>query len=73
MMSRNHLQTATVLAWALLLCAWGCPSQAGDRNGQGPLVGKPAPPFSVQGVYHEPLALEAFKGHILVLQFGASW
>lgn len=40
---------------------------------QGPLVGKPAPAFQVQGIYHENCCLEAFKGHILVMQFGASW
>ncbi|HWI58926.1 MAG TPA: hypothetical protein VNZ22_16995 [Bacillota bacterium] len=39
----------------------------------GPLVGKPAPAFQVQGIYNESLSLETFKGHILVMQFGASW
>ena len=39
----------------------------------GPLVGKPAPAFQVQGIFDESLSLEAFKGHILVMQFGASW
>jgi hypothetical protein len=40
---------------------------------QGPLLGKPAPAFQVQGIYEETLSREAFKGHILVMQFGASW
>jgi hypothetical protein len=40
---------------------------------QGPLLGKPAPEFHVQGIFKEDLSLEAFKGHILVMQFGASW
>lgn len=39
----------------------------------GPLVGKPAPAFRVQGIFDESLSLEAFKRHILVMQFGASW
>ena len=39
----------------------------------GPLVGKTAPEFEVQGIYCEPLSLHAFRGHILVMQFGASW
>jgi hypothetical protein len=44
-----------------------------DAVKQGPLLGKPAPAFRVQGIYEESLCLEAFKGHILVMQFGASW
>jgi hypothetical protein len=40
---------------------------------QGPLLGKPAPAFHIQGIFNEPLSLESFKGHILVMQFGASW
>ena len=27
----------------------------------------------VQGIFNETLSLETFKGHILVMQFGASW
>ena len=37
------------------------------------LVGKPAPEFRLKGIYSEDYSLEKFKGHILVLQFGASW
>ena len=44
-----------------------------DTVKQGPLLGKPAPAFHVQGIYQENLSLETFKGHILVMQFGASW
>ena len=40
---------------------------------QGPLVGKRAPQFRVQGIYHEEYSLDTFKGHILVMQFGSSW
>jgi hypothetical protein len=36
-------------------------------------VGKVAPEFHIQGIYNEPYSLETFKGHILVIQFGASW
>jgi len=73
MSSRNHLKSAATLAWALLLCGFGCRSAASEADGQGPLVGKPAPAFRVQGIYQELLTLESFKGHILVLQFGSSW
>ncbi len=39
----------------------------------GALLGKPAPAFHLNGMYHEDYSLESFKGHILVMQFGASW
>ena len=48
-------------------------SSGADTVRQDPLVGKPAPAFLVQGIYEESLSIEAFKGHILVMQFGASW
>ncbi len=38
-----------------------------------PLLGTKAPEFHIQGIYNEPYSLESFKGHILVMQFGASW
>ncbi len=40
---------------------------------QGPLLGKKAPDFHVQGIFNESYSLDTFKGRILVLQFGASW
>ncbi len=40
---------------------------------RGSLVGKAAPEFHIQGIYNESYSLEKFKGHILVMQFGASW
>jgi len=39
----------------------------------GPMVGKTAPEFHIQGIHDEAYSLETFKGHILVMQFGASW
>jgi hypothetical protein len=39
----------------------------------GPMVGKSARAFQIQGIFDEPYSLETFKGHILVMQFGASW
>ena len=52
------------------------PPQPAPRRGgvgQGPLVGRKAPDFHIQGIYTEPYSLETFKGHIMVMQFGASW
>jgi hypothetical protein len=46
---------------------------AGSPGRPGPMVGKAAPAFHIQGIYSEPYSLEAFKGHILVMQFGSSW
>jgi hypothetical protein len=63
--------------WACLglaLLGPGCWGRAaGSQAGLGPLVGKRAPAFQAQGIFNEPYSLETFKGHILVLQFGASW
>ena len=44
-----------------------------SQERQGAMLGKPAPAFQVQGIYGESYSLESFKGHILVMQFGASW
>ena len=46
---------------------------AGSPGRPGPMVGKAAPAFHIQGIFNEPYSLETFKGHILVMQFGASW
>jgi hypothetical protein len=47
---------------------------SGAQDGtKDPMVGQKAPAFQVQGIYGENCSLEAFKGHILVMQFGASW
>jgi hypothetical protein len=54
----------------LLLPAFCVP---GHAAGSRPLMGKKAPEFHIQGIYQEPYSLETFKGHILVMQFGASW
>jgi hypothetical protein len=61
----------TVLWLAPVILAVRASGGAGVK--QGPLAGKPAPAFQVQGIYGEDCSLEAFKGHILVMQFGTSW
>jgi hypothetical protein len=59
---------------AALVVASGLLHGNGAEPGRpGPLVGKTAPSFHVQGIYGESYSLETFKGHILVLQFGSSW
>ena len=46
---------------------------AKSPEGPGPMVGKTAPAFQIQGIFDESYSLETFKGHILVMQFGSSW
>ena len=60
------------LSMALLaVAALQRPAVVQERSGA--LIGKQAPQFHIQGIYNEPYSLETFKGHILVMQFGASW
>jgi hypothetical protein len=59
--------------WLAALLAASCLSSHAARDGQGPLLGKPAPAFNLHGIYGENYSLETFKGHILVMQFGTSW
>jgi hypothetical protein len=61
-------------AWlaALLISVSGASLEA-KKSGPGPMVGKVAPEFHVQGIFDESYSLETFKGHILVMQFGTSW
>jgi hypothetical protein len=63
------LKSAVWLAPAIVALS----ASGADSVKQGRLVGKPASAFHVQGIFQETLSLEAFKGHILVMQFGASW
>jgi hypothetical protein len=57
---------------ATLLAACCLAAQAAS-NRSGSLVGQKAPEFLLHGIYSEDYSLEAFKGHILVMQFGTSW
>lgn len=59
--------------WLALLGVAVIPGWAFAQDKPGVLVGKKAPEFQIQGIYNEPYTLDTFKGHILVMQFGASW
>jgi len=60
--------------WLAALLAGACCLSLEARSvGPGPMVGKAAPAFQIQGAFDETYSLEPFKGHILVMQFGASW
>ena len=54
------------------LACW-CGHEALGQGRQGTMLGKHAPAFQIQGIFHETYSLETFKGHILVMQFGSSW
>ena len=62
-----------LLAATLLLGMAAFNHQGWGQEKPSPLIGQPAPAFQVQGIYGERYSIETFKGHILVMQFGASW
>jgi hypothetical protein len=61
------------LAATLLSGVGGSSREGWAQEQQGPMLGREAPPFQVRGIFGETYSLETFKGHILVMQFGASW
>jgi len=46
--------------------------QAGDEP-PSPLVGKPAPPFTLKGVKGSTVSLASYKGKVVLLDFWATW
>jgi hypothetical protein len=62
-----------ILAATLLAGIGSFHSEGRSQEGPGPMVGKPAPAFQIQGIHGESYSIETFKGHILVMQFGSSW
>lgn len=55
----------------LLLLAYGF--RLDPRQVASPLVGRPAPAFSLRTFDAETVSLEGFRGKVLVLSFWASW
>ena len=55
----------------LALLAFGF--RTNPRDIPSPLVGRPAPPFTLTTFAGQPLALETQRGKVVVLNFWASW
>jgi cytochrome c biogenesis protein CcmG/thiol:disulfide interchange protein DsbE len=55
----------------LVLLAYGF--RLNPRDVPSPLVGRPAPLFSLAGFDDTPVALERLRGKVVVLNFWASW
>jgi cytochrome c biogenesis protein CcmG, thiol:disulfide interchange protein DsbE len=70
---------ARVLRWGiplavvpvLVLLAYGF--RTDPREIPSPLVGRPASPFSLTAFDGKPVALEALRGRVVVVNFWASW
>ena len=60
-------------SWVAVLLIGASSGSLAAPRGPGPMAGKMAPAFHIQGIFDESYSLETFKGHILVMQFGASW
>jgi peroxiredoxin/outer membrane lipoprotein-sorting protein len=57
-------------AGATLVQAFGQQAGAGTPS---PLVGKPAPPFTLKGVKGSTVSLASYKGKVVLLDFWATW
>lgn len=55
----------------LVLLAYGF--RTNPRDIPSPLVGRPAPGFTLTTFGGEPLSLDAYRGQVVVLNFWASW
>jgi cytochrome c biogenesis protein CcmG/thiol:disulfide interchange protein DsbE len=55
----------------LVLLAYGF--RVNPRDIPSPLVGRPAPPFTLTTLDGQPVALEKLRGRVIVLNFWASW
>jgi cytochrome c biogenesis protein CcmG, thiol:disulfide interchange protein DsbE len=55
----------------LVLLAYGF--RLDPRDVPSPLVGRPAAPFTLQAFDGTPLAIEAYRGKVVVVNFWASW
>ncbi len=48
-------------------------TQFGPAETESPLIGKPAPPFTLKGVKGSTVSLATYKGRVVLLDFWATW
>ena len=78
-MTEPHVRTAGRTRWLgpgialILVAAFGTALLRGNGEPNSPLVGKPAPAFSLVSLEGQPFELKHFLGHPVILNFWASW
>ena len=70
-MRRFHWLIPLSAVPVLLLLAYGF--RLNPRVVASPLVGRPAPGFTLRTLSAEPVSLQQFRGKVVVLNFWASW
>jgi cytochrome c biogenesis protein CcmG/thiol:disulfide interchange protein DsbE len=71
--ARRILRWAIPLAVVPVLVLLGYGFRTDPREIPSPLVGKPASPFKLTAYDGKPLALEALRGQVVIVNFWASW
>ena len=69
----GRLRWVIPLAVVPVLFLLGYGFRTDPREIPSPLIGKPAAPFTLTSFEGQPLSLEALRGHVVVLNFWASW
>ena len=69
----NRINRLLLVAAAFVFCInFGASVRAEDENTTD-LIGKPAPDFFLQTLENKPVRLSQLKGHVVVVDFWATW
>jgi cytochrome oxidase Cu insertion factor (SCO1/SenC/PrrC family) len=63
------MRLGIAIALASVFVMGSVPVQAGDQ----PMLGQPAPGFSLESLSGDTVSLEGLRGKVVVLHFGAGW